>query len=216
MATRERGTSWLPAWVSTLDTPVWVTAPDRTLSYVNGHAETLLGRSSAECVGLPCYQVVAATDASGRPFCGQRCLLARLAGQHQNTPPVELRLGHSDGSATWIHVLPIAVRGPGGEGPWLVHCALNTDRAHRLEDYLTKVALGTSPRDPDPERTQGRRRVDRVDQVPRNTLTKREAEVLRLLAEDPDLRKIAETIWRRLPLKLTIFLGSFVRKFISL
>lgn len=32
----------------------------------------------------------------------------------------------------------------------------------------------------------------------------------------PDLRKIAETIWRRLPLKLTIFLGSFIRKFISL
>lgn len=32
----------------------------------------------------------------------------------------------------------------------------------------------------------------------------------------PDLRKIAETIWRRLPLKLTVFLGSLIRKYISL
>jgi len=33
-----------------------------------------------------------------------------------------------------------------------------------------------------------------VDQVPRDPLTKREAEILRLLAEDPDLRKIAVSL----------------------
>ena len=108
--------------------------------------------------------------------------------------PVELRLSHSDGSATWVCVLPIAVTGPEGQGPWLVHCALNTDRAHRLEDYLTKLAFRTSSRDPEPEQPPGWRRGEMKLEMPRNALTKRELEIVRLLAEDPDLRSLAQRL----------------------
>lgn len=194
MTIQKRATSWLPTWVSTLDTPVWVSGPDRKLCYVNDHAEALLGRSGDECVGLPCHKVVGATDTSGRPFCGPRCRLARLADRHQKTPPVELRLRRPDGTATWVCVLLIAVRAPDGEGPWLVHCVLSTDRAHRLEDYLTKVALRTSTGDAGPQTIHARRRMEVAGEVPRAALTKRQTEVLRLLAEDPDLRSIGMTL----------------------
>ena len=194
MTTQESDTPSLLAWVSTLDTPVWVTDPDGNISYVNGRAEALLGRPAAECVGVPCHQVVGAEDATGCAFCGPRCLLTDLADDRQPLPPVELRLWRSDGSSTWVHVLPIAVRGPGGEGPWLVHCALNTDRAHRFEDYLARVALRTSSREPERDRTHGVGRVDRVDRTPRHTLTKREVEILRLLAEDSHVRDIAASL----------------------
>ena len=191
MTSREDGALGLPRWVSTLDTPVWVTDPDQNIGYLNELAETLLGRSAEECVGLPCHEVVAATDTSGRPFCAPHCRLVHLARQHQAIPPVELRLRHADGSGTWVSVLPITVRAPDGSGPWLVHCALNTDRAHRLEDYLSTVALRASPKGQEPERKRRCRLVKMRDQAPLGMLTKREMEVLRLLVEDRDLPNIA-------------------------
>ncbi len=194
MIAQEECAPWLPWWVGRLDTPVWITDPDGNISYVNDRAETLLGRSAAECLGLPCHQVVAAMDASGRPFCGPRCVLAHMAHQDQAIPPVELRLGHPDGSSTWASVLPITVRAPDGRGPWLVHCALNTDRAHHIEDYLTKVALRASGKRQKPERRPRLRTVEERDRPPREMLTQRETEILRLLAEDRDLRNIAVSL----------------------
>ncbi len=76
----------------------------------------------------------------------------------------------------------------------MVHCALNTDRAHRVEDYLTKVALRASGKRQKPERRPRLRTVEERDRPPREMLTQRETEILRLLAEDRDLRNIAVSL----------------------
>ena len=180
MGSHEARSAWLPPWIRSLGTPVWITKSDGNIGYLNERAEALLGLSVADCVGLPCYRVIAGTDASGRPFCRPDCPVFRLARDKREIEPVKMRIGGPDSRGRWVEVLHITVRPPEPSGPWLVHCALGADRAHRIENYLTKVASRT----PHPEiRHQTSKRLG---------LTGRENEILQLLAEDESLHAIAE------------------------
>ena len=179
---RERPRSWVPQWVGSLGMPVWITDPDLNISYLNERAEALLGRSATECVGLPCYRVIAGTNASGLPCCGPHCPVAGLARVNREIEPVEMRIPGPDNKGRWIQVLTITARAPDQTGPWLVHCALPTDRAHRLKDYLARVASRTG-------------RPELEVQAPKGFgLTRREEEILGHLAEDESLHEIADKL----------------------
>ena len=172
--------AWLPPWITSLGTPVWITKSDGNIGYINERAEALLGLSAADCVGLPCYQVIVGTDASGRPCCGPNCPFFGLARDKREIEPVKMRIGGPDGKGRWIEVLHITLMQPGPTGVWLVHCALGADRAHRMENYLTKVASRTPHLE------------IRHETSKRLGLTRRENEILQLLAADESLHAIAE------------------------
>ena len=169
--------SWLPSWVGSLVAAVWVRGPDGRIRYLNGHAESLLGRSTAACIGKRCHEVVAGRDESGRPFCEASCSLVQRARRGRDLAPALLRLGPAGAEPRWIQVLAIPIRAPDGSGPWLVHCALAADRAHRLGSFLNRVAS----RSPHAATPGG------VAQL----LSGRELEILRLLADDENLHAIA-------------------------
>lgn len=169
--------SWLPPWVGSLATAVWVRGPDGRLRYLNGHAESLLGRPVAACIGKRCHEVVAGTDEAGRPFCEASCSLVQRARRGRDIAPALLGLASPGAESRWIQVLAIPIRGPDGSGPWLVHCALPADRAHRIGDFVKRVA----------SRSQHVGEPGGVALL----LSPRETEILRLLAEDENLHAIA-------------------------
>ena len=173
-------TAWLPAWVGSLGTPVWITESDGNLGYLNQRAEALLGVSAADCVGRPCYQVIAGTDDLGRASCKRNCPILGLARAKREIEPVRIRVRGPDGKGRWIEVLHITLTPPESKGVWLVHCALHADRAHRMEKYLARIASRT----PHPEISS--------ETSARLGLTPRENEILQLLAKDKGLHEIAE------------------------
>ncbi len=171
---------WLPAWIGSVGTAVWVTRSDGKIGYLNDRAEELLGRSADECVGQPCYQVIRGTDASGRSCCRPNCPVFNSARTQNNIEPISMRVRSNNGEKHWVDVLYIKLKHPETADTLLVHCALVADRAHRIENYMTRVAA----RSPHVEINDGN--------LVRLGLTRREYEILGLLARGETLKSIAD------------------------
>lgn len=181
--TAENDPCWVPAWVRRLGVPVWVSGPQGRIRFLNQAAEELLELSAPECLRQHCFRVVGSRDESGLPFCGPRCPVRCQVEREREMRPVTLQVGGRNGRGRWIQLLSIPVWSPDGKGPCLVECALDADRAHRAEEYLTKVASRSTPtsrQDPSARRSE---------------LTRREKEILRHLANDEDLPTIAASLF---------------------
>jgi DNA-binding CsgD family transcriptional regulator len=170
-------TQGLPAWISRLGMPVWITSPDGTLSYINHHTEQLIGQAASDCVGNLCYLVIAGRTPDGAPLCCPRCRVRRMADEREEIEPVRIALPMADGSRRDATVVIIGL----ADGR-LVHCVVDTSSELRLRNFLDHVTLRT----PDTDSGAARERV--------GALTAREQEVLALLAEDVALHDIAERL----------------------
>jgi DNA-binding CsgD family transcriptional regulator len=171
--------AWIPCWVEKLALAVWISGPDRKIVYINERAAALLGGEVSDFLGQPCYEVVSGTDASGESFCSTQCPLFLDANGDKELGPVHIRVDGRIRRERWVQILPVSVRGPRHDGPWLVHCVLTEDKAHRLEKYLTKVATRT--------RHPGEGKAGSAG----ISLTRREEEILEFLADDETLQAIA-------------------------
>ncbi|HEX5133298.1 MAG TPA: LuxR C-terminal-related transcriptional regulator [Candidatus Krumholzibacteria bacterium] len=167
----------LPAWVSRLGMPVWISAPDGTLSYMNRQAEVLIGQSAADCVGNLCYLVIAGRTPDGTPLCCPRCRVRRLADEREEIEPVRIAVPVADGTRRDATVVIIGL-----EDGQLVHCVVDAGNELRLRHFLDHVTLRT----PDADSNAVRVRL--------GDLTMREREVLELLAEDATLHDIANRL----------------------
>ncbi len=169
----------VPEWIGSLGMAAWVSGPDRTICHFNARAETLLGINASSCMGVPCYRIIDGRDAKGDTVCGPTCPFLSLVRAGKEIEPVAMRVRTPDNAWQWIRVVVIPVRCDNHSEPSLVHWALEEDKTHRMEDYLSKVAKRSphiQSRNPAPQHLG---------------LTKREWEVLQLLADDEDLHAIA-------------------------
>lgn len=170
-------TPWVPAWVGNLGTAAWVCGQDHIIRFFNRRAEALLAKRSEECLGRPCFEVVAGKTASNRAFCGPRCPLYAAALRDGVIEPFAACV-HTPRGTRWLELVGIPVRRDPDSPPVLVHCALDLDRSHRMEAFLHHVATRTPPADGEAAHA--------------HRLTPREKEVLRLLAEDWTLPAISD------------------------
>jgi DNA-binding CsgD family transcriptional regulator len=82
-------------------------------------------------------------------------------------------------------VIVIPVEAGDGTWPWLVHCAVDVHRSRRAEEYVERLA--------------GRSEALRESEPPgHEALTKRETEILDLLAADHELGSISRVLGIRL------------------
>jgi DNA-binding CsgD family transcriptional regulator len=166
----------VPPWVEGLDLPVWVRNSGGSVSYMNDQAAELLGRDRDQCIGLPCHAVVAGRTDEGQPFCRANCSVAKSASEGR-------RIGLTDmivpGPKLWgMHVRVIIIPMYGQNGATLVHCAFKRESEHRALNYLRTIL----------------RRNPLSDNTLRKPLTRREKEVLALLANDETLYAIADDL----------------------
>lgn len=179
-ASEARWERWIPEWVRRLDTAVWVTGPTGRIVYMNAEAERLLGVTARESVGRPCHSVVASRTASGAAFCGPRCSLVAAAGSGGDLAPVDVEVGGTGRRPQhFLQMTPIPVDGPDRSGSWIVHTARDGDRAHRVEQYVGRIA----------RRSEAIREIDGT--AARRPLSPRERDVLDLLARDVEPSRIA-------------------------
>ena len=174
--------TWVPSWVSGLGTAVWISNPDGNINYFNRRAENLFGFPASECIGLPCHCVIVGRDASGRPFCRANCPIRCRAQDDREIEPIRLRVTDRDRKDRQIQVLTIAVTAADHNGPWLVHVVTDHERTDRIERYLNKV-LSRTPYSTISSNLQS------------FTLTRREKQILRLLAEDETPYSIAASLY---------------------
>ena len=173
---------WVPAWVTSIDTAVWIADPEGRIGYLNRKAERLLS-AGTDAVGSACWEVVAGRDELDRHVCTDDCVVRRRAAEGTPVAPLKLRVGPDGGDARFALLQTIAETAPDGTGPWIIHLAQDIERCQRMDGYLRRVAS----RNPGPSRPL------------RETLTRREQQVLRLLADDLAATEIAEKLDIRYP-----------------
>jgi len=172
---------WVPPWVEALAMPVWISGGDRIITYLNGRAEELLGRSSAHCVGKHCYQVIRGKTGKGEKFCSEQCPAVQQLNHQNEIEPFRIRVGVGR-RARWVQVVMIAAQSPCMTDVSMIHCVIDDEKEQRLQRYLARVMTRT------PGTRLGKREVTSF------RLTRREKEILSLLSQDASLHEIADKL----------------------
>jgi len=149
------------------------------LRYVNRAAERLLSLKQEECLGEPCFRVVAGRGTDGRDFCAARCPVSVAAEAGLPIKPATICVGCTDASWHWLRVLSIPLWSEDHRQLSLVDCALDLDRAKAMEDYFSRVLARTPSEIVNSAKRQ------------RPNLTLREQQVLEQLAMDREPASIA-------------------------
>ncbi len=172
----------LPDWVRRLGVATWVSDPQGRIVYANDRMENVFGRQAEDIVGTPCHDFVKGRNAEGERFCKMNCSVTQAAAAGEEIEPYTLRVEGADEKDRWLQLLVIPFEVEGQEGRYLAHCAFRVDRKQLIESFLDRVASRTPINE--------QRRFD----LEKSRLSRREREVLALLAEDENLYSIAEKL----------------------
>lgn len=162
---------------------------DQKIVFWNRAAEGILGFRSEEVVGRHCYEVVRTrAEEFASTQCSNGCPSIRYLRAGLVPLASQLHLVCSSGERKWIDVKPMVVTGVYADAPLLVHLFEEGHRvdapdsgSHALRDAIVASGadiLSDGP-SPSPVQTTG------------TSLTKRELEVLRLMALGRDTPSIA-------------------------
>ncbi len=154
---------------------MFVTDDHQRIIVWSSAAQRMLGFSPEETIGRTCYQVVMGREPDGHPICGRNCTVMRNARRGRGTAAYEVTARARDGSARCLSNSVIVVDGP--ERDFHV--------IHLLREAATPAPAG--------RRSTERRRGPGGEAMV-ESLTRRELEVLRLLAGGATIDEIAETL----------------------
>lgn len=174
-----------PAWVSTVEAPVWICDLEGRLTFVNTYARELLGLSDADWTGKLCHEVVRGTDIAGNAHCQPGCRNYRCARKGLPIEPDEMWVTGACSKATAqgvrIKTVSLAICQGRPADHRLVHIALEMPNADGPNAFIVRVsersAPQASPTQPPPAGS--------------GHLTRRELQVLHLLGQDMSPKVIA-------------------------
>jgi PAS domain S-box-containing protein len=167
---------------------------DQRIIYWNEGAKRLLGYSAADVLGKPCWRVIGGRRGN-RPWCQQNCRIHRCVLRDIPPPHHYFETRTKKGRAIWVGVSVLMLKVKGR--PVSAHLLTSVTREERLRQTLLKMqgsvqvhgkvgsGQGTTNATSQ-EKTSALR-----DVVDACSLTRREIEVLKLLAQGLSTRGIA-------------------------
>ncbi len=147
----------------------------------SAEAERLLGRPAAEVVGRPCYEVMAGTELDGHPVCRRNCRVATNAKRGRPTVAYDIVARTADGEPICLTSSIILATSQDRARPYMLHLV----RPRSRPPDGTAISGATTPFG-----AVERSAVPPIGQP----LSRRELEVLRLLAAGQTTVGIAEAL----------------------
>ncbi len=160
---------------------VYAVDHDQTIIFWNRTAERLLGYRPSDVIGRKCYDVIAGGDHLGHPFCGSDCPVIECARKGRAPDNYDVHTRTASGRPRWINVSIVVLKGRRRRSTVAVHLFRDITDKRRREMRLTRL-LPDSPAV-----------VTETEDAP-SRLTRREAEVLQLLASGLATPRIAEIL----------------------
>ena len=173
------------------DDGLFVVDPDQRVVVWSDSAQRILGYSAREVLGRRCYEVIRGKDAYNYRFCRRDCPVVRNARRGRPTPNYDLVCLCTDGQERYINMSVAIMRD--GRSFKVLHLFRDVTHRRKTEEFARKASSALrrlfesadNGASPDP--------LQETD-VPMPRLSRREAEVLRLLASGMTTRQIAEVL----------------------
>ena len=169
----KRPAKWLQALGNTRNGVFVVDASQRILTWNKG-AEKLLGYTAAEVVNRPCYEVLSGCRRSGKLWCSPNCTVQRSLGRGHLLQDFDLLTSTKDGRSACVNVTVIGL--PMKDSRLTVH-------------LLRDLKRGRPKPEAEPPQTAAHWRA-----TPFSALTRRELEILKLLARGRSTDEVAERL----------------------
>ncbi len=157
-------------------------------------AEQILGHTAQEVLGQPCYEVLGGRDSQNYRFCRRNCPIVANARRGRLTTDYDVLTRSKDGADAWINVSILLLKTKRSRSPVLIHLMRDVTERRRVEGLARRAVetlreLSAGPGEaaaqaphPDPRPT------------PLPALSKRELQVLQLLASGLGTRQIADNL----------------------
>jgi PAS domain S-box-containing protein len=147
--------------------------------YWNFAAERIFGVDASAAIGRRCDEIVAGFESSGAPLCTADCRVIGCARRGHAAETYDLRRSDVSGKPQWLNVSIIVLRGRRRASTLAVHLVRDVTSRRSIEQRAASL-LEIAPEVPPRAGNRG--------------ITRREAEVLRLLSCGLSNREIADTL----------------------
>ncbi|MCH7744534.1 MAG: PAS and helix-turn-helix domain-containing protein [Chloroflexi bacterium] len=154
-------------------------------------AQDLLGYRSEDMIGKPCYEVIGGLDSRNNRFCRRDCPVIENARRGRTTPNYDVLCKTADGEQRWLNV-SIAFSKPRGDDLEVVHFFRDVTDRRQTEEFARKA--GSALRQLLDEGNDSNLEQADLNPIPLPKLSRRESEVLRLLAAGMTTRQMADTM----------------------
>jgi len=164
------------------------------INYWGPSAQQVLGYTPEDVLGRPCYRVLAGRDSQNLRFCRRNCPIMTNARRGRPTADYDVMARRKDGIDIWINVSILLLKTERRRSPLVLHLFRDVTERRRVEG-LAKRAVETlqdlaSAETAPPE---SRPLLD-IRPTPMPVLSKRELQVLQLLACGLETRQIADKL----------------------
>jgi PAS domain S-box-containing protein len=155
----------------------------------NKQAEELLGHPASQVLGKSCHDILHGMDVFGNRFCNRRCALTCLVERNEMVRHFELDVRAESGETIPASFSIVVVPGPRPPQYTMIHFLERVDRQREASALIrrilteqhappvTRPAVGAAPSPQSP------------------SLTSRELQILRLLAEGTSTKIIADSLF---------------------
>jgi PAS domain S-box-containing protein len=154
-------------------------------------AEEILGYSAEEMTGKHCYEMVGGRDTRNHRFCRRNCPIMVNARRGRSTPDYDILYTNLNGEEKWLNMSVVIPRG-GQREVNVLHLFRDVTHHRKTEEFARRVSAALGPVLAD-EAANPPSEVE-PNPTPLPKLSRREMEVLRLLASGMGTRQIAEAI----------------------
>ena len=156
-------------------------------------AERLLGYTSSEVLGWPCYEVFDGRESQNRRFCRRDCPVIANARRGRPTADYDVLAGTKDGCDIWVNVSILLMKPDRRKSPLIMHLMRDVTERRRVEE-LARRATETFRELASAPFVAGDEGPHVINPRPMPSLSKREMQVLQLLALGLRTREIAENL----------------------
>ena len=153
---------------------------DGRIVFWNRSAERLLGYPAREVVGKSCCDVFVGRDPAGNRLCYQGCHVQTLVKREESVEHFEMATRTKAGRPVWLDISILVVPGARRDATTTVHFFRDVTNAHEVYALVRERLAQTQP---PPETGE-----------PPPDLTRRELDILRLIAGGASTRAMAEKL----------------------
>ena len=157
-------------------------------------AEQILGHAAEEMLGRPCYEVVGGRDSQNYRFCRRNCPIVENARRGRPTSDYDLLTRTKGGAAVWINVSILLLKAKRSPSPLVIHLIRDVSERRRVEGLARRAVETLRDFGAGPTEVIGRPSSPDLRPTPLPSLSRRELQVLQLLASGLDSREIAENL----------------------